>query len=189
MAAVRPRWRSIQARPAAPSSTEIRLARIRPADCVGDGDVVAGGGDQAASRIVDQLHRLALGIGRDDDRTPGGEDAVDAARDDIAGEAARKAEIVDIRCRERLRQHRALLIREEAHVRRPGPGGELDGRGVARSEAHDHDHEAVEVLQRGCRLHERPEVLGVPDVAGVHDDEAAVEPVLLGPSRCCVVAA
>ena len=79
--------------PGAPSATElgeIDLARIGPADRVSNGDGVAGRHYEAAARIAYGPNRFALGISRDDDRAPGGQDRVEATRDDVAGEAARK---------------------------------------------------------------------------------------------------
>ena len=56
--------------------------------------------------------------------------------------------------------------------------GERDHLGVAGAEARDHDPEVVAVAEEGRRADEAVEVLRVPDVPGVHDDEARHEVVL-----------
>jgi hypothetical protein len=52
---------------------------------------------------------------------------------------------------------------------------------VPRAAADDGDDEVVEVTQERRRAHERVEILRMPDVAGVHDDEAVGQPLLARP--------
>ena len=123
-------------------------------------------------------------------RTAGREDPVQAARHDVAGEALREPDDVDVRARERERQALALLVREEAHgLLDLEPLRERDHLGVARAEAGDHDPQVVAVAQERRRADEAVEILRVADVARVHDDEPPDEVVLLAPTRCRAAAA
>ena len=53
--------------------------------------------DDAAADLLDDLRRLAVGVGRDDHRPADGEDAVQPARNDVAREPAREPDDVDVR--------------------------------------------------------------------------------------------
>ena len=64
-------------------------------DDAGDELGTAGRHDDAAARGLDDAHRLAVGVGGDEQRPAGGEDAVGAARDDEAREPASEAEKVE----------------------------------------------------------------------------------------------
>ena len=57
------------------------------------------------------------------------------------------------------------------------------------AEADEDDREVVEVAQVRRRVDQRVQVLGVADVAGVHDDEPADEARARAPSRCRSAAA
>ena len=110
-----------------------------------------------------------------------GEDAVEPARHDVAREPARQPDDVDVRRRERLGERLARLVRQEADAVRAQLAGERDELGAPRAAADDRDAEVVEIVQQRRRADERVEILRVPDVAGVHDDEPAVEAVLPRP--------
>ena len=82
--------------------------------------------------------------------------------------------------RERLRQKLARLVRQEAHRRLQALRQLHDAR-MAGTKARDHDLELVQIAQERRRTHERIEALRVPHVSGVHDHEAADQPVLARP--------
>ena len=86
---------------------------------------------------------------------------------------------MDVGRGERLRQHVARLVGEEARR-----WSTLERAARARRSSAcrapkpiDHDCEVVEVAQEGRRADERVEILRVTDVARVHDDERPGEPV------------
>ena len=97
---------------------------------------------------------------------------------------------MEVRSRERLREHLSRLVGEEAnrarHLETPRERGQL---AVPRAEARDHDAEPLEVAEEGRGADEAVEVLGVADVPRVHDDECVRQPVLAGPTRCPAAAA
>ena len=87
-----------------------------------------------------------------------------------------------VRARQRERQARSLLVREKAN----GLGDlealrERDHLTVPSAEACDHDPQVVSVAKERRSAHEAVEILRVPDVARVHDDEPADEAVLPRP--------
>src|SRR2546423_11888264 len=87
--------------PAATHLVEVELAVVRAADRGGDELRPAGRDDDAAADRLDELRGLALAVGGDDHRPADGEDAVEPARHDVAGETAREPDDVDVRRRER----------------------------------------------------------------------------------------
>ena len=89
---------------------------------------------------------------------------------------------MDVRAREGERKARALLIREEANGPLDlEPIRERDHLAMARPEPGDHDAEVVPVAQERRRADEAVEILRVPHVARVHDDEAPDQIVPLRP--------
>src|SRR5581483_5648837 len=95
---------------------EIELAAVRAADRAREQLGPARRDDDPAADVEDDLGRLAVGVGRDDHGPTRGQDPVEPARDDVAGEALREADDVDARGRERLRKPLARLVREEADL-------------------------------------------------------------------------
>ncbi len=84
--------------------------------------------------------------------------------------------------REREREPPARLVAEEAHdARHLEPLREAGQLSVARAEADHHHLQPVEVAEERGRADERVEVLRVPDVARVHDDEGVVDSLLPRP--------
>src|SRR4051794_12470844 len=69
--------------------------------------------DHPAADLLDDLRRLAVGVGGDDHGPGDGEDAVEPARDDIPGETPGEADHVDVCGRQRLGQHATRLVVEE----------------------------------------------------------------------------
>ena len=75
----------------------------------------------------------------------------------------------------------ARLVREEAHAVDPEPLGELLQLAARAPKPMIDDREIVEVAKVRRRADQLVEVLGVADVARVHDHEAAVEPGVARP--------
>ncbi len=131
------------------------------------------GNHDATADLPDEARSLALVLGGDDHRAARGEDPVQATRYDIPCEPLCETDDVNVGARERQRESLALLVREEANrlldleARR-----ESEHLGVAGSEPGDHDLDVSTVSEERRRADEAVEVLCVPDVAGVHDDEA-----------------
>ena len=159
---------------------EVELAVVRGADRLGEQLGSRGRHDHAAVDLAGDACGLALRVSDDDHRPADGEDAVHAARDDEAGEAAAEPDHVDVRRRQRLGEPLARLVGQE-HDLDLEPLGERDEICMAGARA-DHDAaEIVEVAQERQRARQCLEILRVADVARVHHDEAADEVVLLRP--------
>ena len=112
---------------------------MRAADRVREHVRTPGLDDDPAADALDELRGLALGVRRADDRACDGEDAVEPARDDVAGEPAREPDDVDVRRRERLGERLARLVRQKADAVRPELSCERDELGVPRAAADDRD--------------------------------------------------
>ena len=82
---------------------------------------------------------------------------------------------MNVRCGERLREHAARLVVEEAHLVDLEQLRQRDELRVPGARADDHDLQVVEVAQKRRGPDEGIEILRVPDVAGVHDHELLVE--------------
>ena len=87
--------------------------------------------------------------------------------------------------RERERQPAPRLVAEEAdRVGHLEPLRELGQLAVSRAEADHDDLEPFQVAEKRRGADERVEILCVPDVPGVHDDERVGRRPALVPSRC-----
>ena len=137
--------------------------------------------DHAAADPLDQLGRLALGLGRHDRRPPVAmipyrrlgttyprEPLHEADEVDVGGES-------DKGSTSRGWYGRNHTVHDVQPLRQP------DDLRVSGAEADDDDPHVVEVAKEGRRPHEHVEVLCVADVPRVHDDERSDEPVLLCP--------
>ena len=89
---------------------------------------------------------------------------------------------MEVGARERFREHLARLIGEEPDARDFEPLGKVDSRGMAGARADHDDVQIVQVAKERSRAHERLDVLGMADVARVHDHEACIETVLARPA-------
>ena len=141
----------------------------------------SGGHDDAAADFTHEPGGLAVLVRRDDHGATGREDPVEAARNDVAREPGRQADVVDVGSGERLAEAFARLVFEEAHPIRPELLRQLLQLAAAGAEADDRDRQLVEVAKVRRRDDQLVEVLGVPDVPRVHDHEAAVEPGIARP--------
>ena len=94
---------------------------------------------------LDDLRGLALRVRSDDHRPCDGEDPVQPARDDVAGEAGGESDDVHVGRRQRLRQHGARLVVEELDLVDLEQLRERDELGVSRAHPDDHDPDVVEV--------------------------------------------
>ena len=95
-------------------------------------------GRRRRSRPRDELRRLALGVGGGDHRPAGGEDAVEAARDDVAGQPAGEPDDVDVGGRERQRAADRAAARAGIAPCPPRAARERDELLPARAGADDH---------------------------------------------------
>ncbi len=106
-------------RPRRPISVEVEPAGVGLADLRRDQIGAVGRHDDAAADLLHEPRRLRVGLGGDEHRAAGGEDAVEPARHDEAGEALREPDVVEIaRQRATRRVGRAAGTRETAR-RRP----------------------------------------------------------------------
>ena len=135
----------------------------------------------AAPRILDHVHDLALGVCRDDHRASDGENTVHPARNDEPREPLDETDEMKIGRGKRLRQHLARLIRQEDHLVGAQAVSELDELGLPGT-APDHDEaDVLEIAQEGGGAHEHVEVLRIAHIPRVHDDELVDQAVLAGP--------
>src|SRR5207253_565418 len=160
---------------------EVVLAVVRCADHFGDTVGPARRYDDAAADAPDDGRSLAVGIGRDDDGPAGGENPVEPAGDDVSRESAGKTDVMDMRCRDRLRQRLARLVAETVHATGLQHLGERLDVLEPRTRADGDDREILQIAKERRGADENVEVLRVSDVARVHDDEAAGKPVLERP--------
>src|SRR5207302_4104204 len=126
---------------------EVVLAVVRCADHFGDTVGPARRYDDAAADAPDDGRSLAVGIGRDDDGPAGGENPVEPAGDDVSRESAGKTDVMDMRCRDRLRQRLARLVAEKVHAIGLQHLGERLDVLEPRTRADDDDREILQIAK------------------------------------------